>query len=235
MPTFSIANTLCSGSTAPVLPTTSSNGILGTWNPSTINSTTSGNYIFTPNAGQCASEFSIEITVTNFQIEFVQNCKLGEFIVTVLPLNSSFDPENVTYLWKDNAGNVVGMNENRLNITQIMDNSTAFPATFEVTVSNNQGCSVTSEVIVYGAFCKIPKGISPNNDGDNDYFDLTGLGVEEIYIYNRYGTEIYHKKKYTNEWNGKSDNGDELPSGTYFYMIRKNTNENITGWVYILK
>ena len=234
-PTFSIVNTICSGSTAPALPATSTNGITGTWNPSTVSNTASGSYDFTPNAGQCAAEFRIEIKVTNFEVDFVQSCKMGEFIVTVLPLNNSFDGDDVTYLWKDKEGNVLGMNDRELNISQIMDDTTIFPVKYNVTVSTSEGCSLTSDVLVYGAFCKIPKGISPNNDGDNDFFELTGLGVDEIHIYNRYGTEVYHKINYTKEWNGTTDKGDELPSGTYFYMIRKNNSEKITGWVFVIR
>lgn len=44
-------NSFCQG-TAPTLPTTSLNGITGSWNPSVV--TTSGAYTFTPDAGQCA-------------------------------------------------------------------------------------------------------------------------------------------------------------------------------------
>ena len=235
-PTFSIANTLCSGTVAPTLPTTSTNGIVGTWNPSVINNTTNGSYVFTPNTGQCATSFTLDITVSSFEMDIVQNCENGEFIVTVLPLNNSYNPDTVTYMWKNSSGVVVGMNENKLNITQLMNTTTiVFPATYEVTVSDNSGCSATESIIVYGAFCKIPKGISPNNDGDNDEFDLTGLGVDEIFIYNRYGSEVYNKRNYTNEWNGKSEKGDELPSATYFYVLHKNNKEIVTGWVFVIR
>jgi gliding motility-associated-like protein len=235
-PTFAIESTLCSGSTAPTLPTSSTNGITGTWNPAAINNTANGTYVFTPNAGQCATSFTFDVTITTFEIQTEQNCVNGAFIVTALPLNNSFDPATVTYLWKNSAGSVVGMNENSLNVTQLNNSNTiVFPATFDVTVSDSSGCSSTVSVIVNGAFCKIPKGISPNNDGDNDSFDLAGLGVDEIFIYNRYGTEVYYKRNYTDEWYGTSNKGDELPSGTYFYVLRKNTNETVTGWVFVLR
>jgi gliding motility-associated-like protein len=63
-PTFSFATTICAGSSAPVLPAASNNGIAGTWSPATINNTTSGTYTFTPNAGQCGSTTSVNVTVT---------------------------------------------------------------------------------------------------------------------------------------------------------------------------
>ncbi|QNA44497.1 T9SS type B sorting domain-containing protein [Lacibacter sediminis] len=63
-PTFTIASNICEGATAPTLPTTSDNGVAGTWNPSTVSNTTSGSYTFTPTAGQCALPVTVNVTVT---------------------------------------------------------------------------------------------------------------------------------------------------------------------------
>lgn len=63
-PTFNPIPAFCQGSTPPVLPTTSTNGITGSWNPSTVSNTTSGSYSFTPTAGQCATNVSVTTTVT---------------------------------------------------------------------------------------------------------------------------------------------------------------------------
>jgi gliding motility-associated-like protein len=64
-PTFNQIGPLCQNSTAPLLPTTSSNNISGTWNPATINTAATGiiTYTFTPNAGQCAGPASINVRV----------------------------------------------------------------------------------------------------------------------------------------------------------------------------
>ena len=64
-PTFSFGTALsiCNGSAAPALPNTSTNGIAGTWSPATISNTTSGTYTFTPNAGQCGTTATLNVTV----------------------------------------------------------------------------------------------------------------------------------------------------------------------------
>lgn len=54
---------ICEGSAVPTLANTSPNGITGVWNPSIISNTNDGTYIFTPNNGQCASPFSLQVTV----------------------------------------------------------------------------------------------------------------------------------------------------------------------------
>ncbi|WP_394345867.1 beta strand repeat-containing protein, partial [Flavobacterium silvisoli] len=61
-PTFSAVAPICSGGTLAPLPTTSNNGITGTWSP-TLNNTATTTYIFTPNSGQCATTATLTITV----------------------------------------------------------------------------------------------------------------------------------------------------------------------------
>ncbi len=56
-PTFSIQPSVCAGF---ILPTTSDNGIGGTWSPAVE---TTGTYVFTPSFGECANNFSTLITV----------------------------------------------------------------------------------------------------------------------------------------------------------------------------
>ena len=66
-PTFAPIGPLCQNSVAPVLPTTSENGINGTWSPANINTATLGSvlYTFTPDAGQCGATISMTVTITN--------------------------------------------------------------------------------------------------------------------------------------------------------------------------
>jgi gliding motility-associated-like protein len=65
-PTFNSVANVCQNATAPVLPTSSTNGtpITGTWAPA-VSTATAGTtvYTFTPTAGQCASTTTLSITV----------------------------------------------------------------------------------------------------------------------------------------------------------------------------
>jgi hypothetical protein len=61
-PTFTAINPICAGETLAALPTTSTNGILGTWLPALNNSATT-TYTFTPSANQCATVQTLTITV----------------------------------------------------------------------------------------------------------------------------------------------------------------------------
>jgi gliding motility-associated-like protein len=62
MPTFTAVAPICSGATLAALPTTSDNGITGTWSPA-LNNTATTTYTFTPTAGQCAATTTLTITV----------------------------------------------------------------------------------------------------------------------------------------------------------------------------
>ena len=61
LPTFNQIAPICSGGSF-VLPSTSTNGISGTWSPA-INNTTSTNYSFVLTAGQCATNASMTVAV----------------------------------------------------------------------------------------------------------------------------------------------------------------------------
>jgi hypothetical protein len=63
VPAFDPMPAICAGDTAPTLPATSTNGITGTWSPSTISNTTSGTYTFTPAATEHATTATLSVTV----------------------------------------------------------------------------------------------------------------------------------------------------------------------------
>jgi hypothetical protein len=63
-PTFSQVGPYCSGVSIPVLPTSSTNTapINGTWSPA-ISNTATNTYTFTPDAGQCATNTTMQVVV----------------------------------------------------------------------------------------------------------------------------------------------------------------------------
>ena len=97
------------------------------------------------------------------------------------------------------------------------------------------GCvSQIASIDVQDLGCTIPRGISPNGDGKNDAFDLSSLNVTKLSIFNRYGVATYsYGSGYTNQWYGQSTSGQELPDGTYYYVIDTAEGQTKTGWVYI--
>ena len=71
-PFFNKVNPIRSGDTLTNLPSTSNNGIEGTWSPA-MNNTATTKYTFTPNPGQCAATSNIEIVISNINNAFSPN------------------------------------------------------------------------------------------------------------------------------------------------------------------
>ncbi len=195
------------------------------------------------NAEGCTS-VSNDIIINNAPavptISSIQGCTSTAFgqryILEAEPSNNSFNSNTASYTWRDENNTEVGNNENTFDVTDyVLSNSLEnddYPLIFTLTITTEAGCSATYTFAVTGTLCEIPRGISPNGDGKNDSFDLSGLNAKRVVIFNRYGKEVYSRNNYINEWEGQTDNGDELPTGTYFYAI-ETSNDSKTGWVYI--
>ncbi|WP_290866955.1 immunoglobulin domain-containing protein, partial [Flavobacterium sp.] len=56
---------ICKNGIAPLLSTTSTNGITGSWNPPIVSNTATATYVFTPDPGQCANSLSFTVFVVN--------------------------------------------------------------------------------------------------------------------------------------------------------------------------
>jgi len=81
----------------------------------------------------------------------------------------------------------------------------------------------------------IPDIITPDGDGVNDAFTIVGIHNypdNEVYIYNRWGQEVFHTIDYQNDWYGTFKN-QELPDGTYYYVFLDRSNGKLIQKGYI--
>ena len=225
-PTFGFGTSLtaCQGNVSAqvLLPTLSNNSISGTWNPSTIDYAILGQtvYTFTPNSGQCSLNATLTVTINPIpQFTISGGCDGENYVLNIVQQNQNINSIEWFY------NNVMIGQGNSIVITN--------EGTYTAVATNSDNCNNNAQFVVVNDFCSIQKGISVNDDGFNDVFELSNLGVKYLQIFNRYGMKVYSKSNYTNEWGGKSDNGDELPDGTYYYVIDRNNGETITGWIYI--
>jgi len=238
-PTFpTVADSYCLNDIAPALPTTSKEGINGTWSPSSINTATVGStvYTFTPAAGQCGTSLQIAIVVNP-----LPTLTMGPD-VTIAPgasttLNVSVTGNIVSYQWQPSTGLNNATIEDpvaspssttvyTLNI--IDDNKCEASDSIRITVSGGGGTSKIS----------VPNAFSPNGDGINDTWVITTLSAfpgATVDVFNRYGQPVFHSENLNKAWDG-TYNGKPLPVGTYYYIIDLKNNEKKTaGSVTIFK
>lgn len=91
----------------------------------------------------------------------------------------------------------------------------------------------------------IPEGFSPNNDGINDFFEISGLlnifPEHELLIYSRKGNLIFRGNNDIGFWDGTANEGllfdGPVPSGLYYYVLNLNHPDfkPFIGWVYLNK
>ena len=138
--TFTQVSSICSGDSLLALPTTSNEGITGTWNPALDNTITT-TYTFTPDAGQCAGSQMMTIRVnpittpTFTQVSAICN---GDALAT-LPTTSN---EGITGTW-----------------TPALDNTTTTTYTFTSGIGQcalNQTMTITVNPIGTPTFNQIP-------------------------------------------------------------------------------
>jgi gliding motility-associated-like protein len=178
------------------------------------------------NAAQLAVPVTPSVTVVDSEICVGQT---GAFQINGSP--------NDVVTYSINSGSQQTVTLNPLGEALIDVNNSTTTIVIELLEIDNGSCSnlisITATIDVVN--CVIPKGVSPNNDGLNDTWDLSEFDAKQVQIFNRYGVEVYSKSNYINEWDGKANNGNELPDGTYYYVVSLQSGEVKTGWVYINK
>jgi gliding motility-associated-like protein len=119
IPTFNIANNFCQNATVSVLSTTSINSISGTWLPNVINNQASGVYVFTPNAGQCAANYNLNVTIQNASIsnENLFICDNESGINNSIVLNSKLNASKFNFVWTLN-GLPISQNTSLISVNQ---------------------------------------------------------------------------------------------------------------------
>jgi gliding motility-associated-like protein len=104
--------------------------------------------------------------------------------------------------------------------------SPLFTSTYILSVTDINSCinadTVVVTVIVVSTDISISTVFSPNGDGINDNWFIKNISIypeNEVTVFNIYGNEVFHKKGYNNDWQG-TYNGNSLPDGTYFYIVK---------------
>jgi gliding motility-associated-like protein len=102
-------------------------------------------------------------------------------------------------------------------------------------------CTSATVRVVVGedAECTVPTIFTPNEDGTNDEFVVPCLATDDypdnvVSIFNQWGDQVFRSKPYANNWEGTYD-GQDLPVGTYFYVIEFGNGESVQSGFLVLE
>ena len=111
---------------------------------------------------------------------------------------------------------------------------------YRIKVTTLNGCidTIFQKVFVSKPL-KIPNVFSPNDDGINDFWDITNINTypqNTVKIFNRYGQLVLTSFSGSYKpWNGKL-NGKPLPVGVYYYIITPaSAMQPITGSITLIR
>lgn len=177
----------------------------------------------------CAGEQSVEVTdangvVTNYSFVLTEPDPL-EITFTDVPPTSVADCDgeiipfaegavgDVTFSWRSqfHVGN--GLRADGLCAEEEL----------LFTVTDENGCKTTATHVVPfpedGCFLIVPI-VTPNGDGDNDYFKITCIErvPNTVEIYDRWNQSAGKYTNYANSWDG-TRNGVPVPEGVYFVVV----------------
>lgn len=181
------------------------------WSDGSTNSVydfnTSGVYVVTVTAQGCATVESLDLSfnaITPIWLgEDTVICNKARF---TLSISDDYD----SILWQDGSTGseflVLGYGK--------------------ITVTAVSGVCHYSDTIWIGSencdvYAEMPNIFTPNGDGVNDEFiPIYSVGIVSMktMIYDRWGQAVFESVHLEIKWDGKNKKGDELPSGTYFWI-----------------
>jgi gliding motility-associated-like protein len=158
-----------------------------------------------------------QINLTYNYIDSLDYCPGNE--IGLNPIISPINQIN-NYWWISPKGDTLGTSLN-INFTP----NSSENGDYKLIVIDTSNCKHIYDIHLSSDDCNqsaIPNSFTPNGDGYNDIwtwgFDsATHLSVS---LFNRWGSNVTNLTGNTIHWNGENANGEALPSGTYYYVIK---------------
>ncbi len=176
----------------------------------------SGNYYDTvTNMKGCDSIIAIQLKVDPISINISKSndvtCESTSAILTVTG--------NFNYQWSPvNTVNNIHSSSPTVN----PDTSTLY----FVVATNSLGCATLDSIEVLvnkeEKINPLPNVFTPNNDGLNECIwatSVTEFSSVNLTILNRWGTVVFTTNSESECWNGKTESGESLTEGVYFYVL----------------
>ncbi|WP_378174549.1 gliding motility-associated C-terminal domain-containing protein [Aquimarina sp. SS2-1] len=194
-----------------------------------------------PNTAPCdESSLNVEVQIIDLPEPNVPD---QEFCILDAKRLDDIEVDVLNYNWYPTLESDMPIIDNPL----LFDNQVFYIATVDADNCESERVTVNINILNMGErfsngdLCTLDfqDGVSPDGNNQNDTFDLFIEGEFNIpvafpdfdlKIYNRYGAAVYEGNLNTEPFRGESNVslrlGDDLPSGTYFYIFTPNFENN---------
>src|SRR5690606_31901676 len=182
---------------------------------SSLDITQGGNYSLSVTLGMCSA-------VKHFVVLESEKPTISDIIIKDFSLN-----QNTIEIIAQGIGDY----EYSVNGIQYQDNpiyEDVDSGIYLVSVRDKNGCGMVSDnvtVLMYPTF------FTPNGDGFNDFWQVKYAFVEpnmQLFIFDRYGKLIHFFNGRDRGWDG-TYNGKKLPSTDYWFVIKRESGQEIKG------
>jgi gliding motility-associated-like protein len=155
----------------------------------------------------CQNQYSTEVSVTPTPVSGFTN----DTLLFVQTYTLEANPGYYRYTWSTT--------DSTYSITVTAE------GWYKVTLTTIGGCTATDSVLLLTAFAPLtmPNAFTPNGDIQNDVFKAVTtpekISSYTLYIYDRWGKQVYFTNDVTQGWDGTMD-GAAAPVGTYVYYVK---------------
>ncbi len=181
--------------------------------------------------------YTVALTIENLAGCLGTDTEVKEAYINVLPVPkpgfatdplivSAFDPQIEITDLSEGSSSCTYFFDNRTfrtcNFTHMLEN--VRPQTITQRVANRFGCTAEAEFTfrVADHTIFVPNAFTPNGDGTNELFEpvISGAAKYDMYIFDRWGQEVFSGQDVRRGWNGSKDGGNHfLGAGLFQYVI----------------
>ncbi|QSE96127.1 DUF7948 domain-containing protein [Fulvivirga lutea] len=186
--------------------------------------TTVYNVTITDDLGCNATDTVRVEVVPSVDVDFDYQKETDCFSRSVLGLkNTSEMNEGDVYQWSLGDGNTSDLEEFLYNYQE--------DGTYEVKlIGRKEFCVYEKSELIDISTIKVPNVFTPNDDGDNDVFEIVSGTQVDLKVYNRWGRLVYENEDYQDTWDGATE-----PAGLYYFEAIITDETTCKGWVHLLK
>lgn len=174
-------------------------------------------------ADLAAGSYSVSVTDINNCPETIESIALSEpdEIITTL---SSECLNGYGFIYSSTSGGTSPYTYSWSHGSTTADLANLDPGIFSVTITDAFGCPPAEEEIEFiPCTIKIPNAFTPNDNGQNDVWNIQKLAFYpdcRVKVYNRWGDVVFSSQGYDVPWDGKHRwTSVDLPSAVYYYVI----------------